>query len=183
MKSSIAQFGISLLLLALAVLGYGAWYASVAAKSAQAADLQNQIDTQSATAMRVSSARAALAQIASSEAAVNGYFVPESDVVSFIDHLQALGSALSASVNVLSVSAGTTGAHPSLAVSLAVKGSFDAVIRTVGAIEFSPADLSITTLSVEQNAGSWTANLNLIIGSTPGNAPTLPATISAPNGP
>lgn len=174
MTSSLTKFLGSLIVLALVVVGYGAWYAFVGAKSARAVEVQNQIDVKTQTALRISSARAALAEIADSEATVNSYFVPESGVVDFIDSLEKKGGVLGSSVNVLSVSAGTNKAHPTLVVTLTVKGTFDAVMRTVGAVEFSPYDLTVSALALSQNEkGVWNANMTLTLGSTPG---TLPGT-------
>ena len=146
-------------------LGYFLWYSIISAKSNSVANLQNQIDTQTEAVSRAASARAAVAEIQSDENAVHDYFVPETGVVSFINNLETLGQSQGTDVSVLSVSAGT-GALPTLTFSLTVKGTFDAVMHTVGAIEYSPYDLSISEFSLTQDVGNgWQANLGLVVGS------------------
>ncbi len=172
MRPALIQFLVSLAVLILAVAGYGAWYAFVSAQSAHVADLESQIESKTQTALRISSARAALAQITDSEATVNSYFIGEASVVDFINQLQVLGKSLGTAVNVLSVSEGVSNAHSSLVVTLTATGSFDAVMRTVGAIEFAPYDLSLSSFSVHTVQGSgWSADLTVLVGS----ASALPA--------
>lgn len=153
------------------VLGYGIWYASVENKSIAVANLENQISTQTAAEGRIISTRASLAEIAGDEAALQNYFVPETGVVSFIDSLEAQGKTLGAAVSVLSVSVSSARAKQTLMLALTIKGTFDAVMRTVGAIEYAPYDLSLSTLSIEQDAkNAWHADLNLNVGSVSASA-------------
>ena len=168
MKSSLSHFFIALVTGIAVFVGYGVWYAVISEKSTAVAGLQNQIDTKTETAGRVASARAAISEIAGDEATVQNYFVPKNGVVSFINGLEAQGQANgSAAVSVLSVSTGSKGTHQTLILSLTIKGTFDAVMRTVGAIEYAPYDLSISSFSLVQDTkNSWNANLGLIVGST-----------------
>ncbi|MCX6787006.1 MAG: hypothetical protein NTY93_00550 [Candidatus Kaiserbacteria bacterium] len=147
------------------LIGYGFWYAAVAAKSATVAGLQNQIATETETASRIATARAVITEIAGDEAVVQSYFVPETGVVRFISELEAQGQAQGATTSVLSVSTGT-GTQPTLLFSLSVKGTFDAVLRAVGVIEYMPYNLSVSGLSLTQDdKNSWNANLDLVVGS------------------
>lgn len=149
-----------------ALVGYGFWYAAIAADSAAVANLQSRITAKAETVSRIISARAALAEISGNEAVVQSYFVPETGVVAFIDGLEALGKAQGTVVSILSVSAGAVGAQPTFMLSLTVKGAFDAVMRTVGAIEYAPYDLSISGLSLMRNdKNDWQADLKLLVGS------------------
>jgi len=169
MKSPFTHLLIVSFFCAAALAGYGFWYAAVAQKSSAVADLQGQINAKTETVSRIASTRTALSEIANDEAVVQGYFVPETGVVAFINSLEGLGRAQGSDVSVLSVStdAGAT-ERPMLAFSISVKGTFDAVMRTVGAIEYAPYDLSIAALSVGQDAkGSWHADLKLLVGSVP----------------
>jgi hypothetical protein len=166
MKSSFFHFIIALAVAVAVLVGYSAWYAVVAKESASVANLQNQIVVKTEAASGVASARTAIAKVASDEAEVQNYFVPETGVVAFINNLEALGQAQGTTVRVLSVSA-DAGAQPAFLFSLTVKGTFDAVLRTVGAIEYAPYDLSVSSFSFEQDAkNSWHANLGLVVGST-----------------
>lgn len=156
-----------------ALVGYGVWYSAVAGKSVAVATLQSQIDAKTAAVSRMSTTRAALAEIAGDEAVVRSYFVPETGVVSFIDGLESRGRALGAAVSVLSVSTEGTAAQPMLAFSLSIAGPFDAVMRTVGAIEYAPYDISFSTLSVAQDTkNNWHADLKLVVGSISGSTAT-----------
>ena len=179
MKSSLTQFIGALVLLILSVFGYGVWYATVAAQSTSVANLESQINTKTAAASRIASARAALAEIAGDEAAVQSYFVPETGVVSFIDNLETNARAQGATLSVLSVSTSGTGAQSAFIFALTINGSFDAVMRTVGAIEYAPYALSISALSLGQDSKKgWNANLSLRVGSLAQSSAT--STPSAP---
>lgn len=173
MKSSLSHFLIALAVCVGTLTSYGIWYSTVSNKSTEVASVQNQIIIATENASRIAAARAALAEIAGDEAKVQSYFVSEAGVVGFINTLEALGVSQKATVSVLSVATGGSPTRPTLQLALSVKGSFDAVMRTVGAIEYSPYDLSISTLSVGQDAkDSWHATLSLTVGSVPPTAVT-----------
>lgn len=148
-------------------VGQGLWYSVVAGKSSAVAALQSQIEMKSEAAGRIASSRAELAKIANDEVTVRSYFVSENDIVAFIDGLQERGLSQETIVKVLSVSAGGTSTRPTLAIAVTVTGAFDAVMRTIGSIEYAPYDLSISKLSVMKNDKKiWSANLELVVGST-----------------
>jgi hypothetical protein len=166
MKSHFFHFAIALIVVIVVLVGYGFWYAALSAKSAAVANQESRIVAQTETVSRIASARAVLAEIAGDEASVENYFVSETGVVAFIDGLEAQGEAQGAVVEVGSVSAGTAGVRPTFILSLAIKGAFDAVMRTIGAIEYVPYDLSISGLSLTQdNEGRWHADLKITVGS------------------
>ena len=155
------------------IIGYGFWYTVIGAKSTAVANLESQIVTKTDTMSRIASARASLAEIAGDEASMQSYFVPETGVVAFINNLEAQGHTQGATVSVLSVSTSDAGTQPTLTFTLTIKGTFDAVMRTVGAIEYAPYDLSISTLSLgQESSNSWHADLNLLVGSVPAGVAT-----------
>lgn len=174
MKSPFLHLIIWLSVCAATFVGYGFWYAAVANKSMAVADLQNQINMKTETSIRVAAARTALAEIAGDESVVQSYFVPETGVVSFIDDLQARAHAQTAVMKVLSVSTGGGTAKQSnltLLLAININGTFDAVMRTVGAVEYAPYDLSISGLSLgEDGKNTWHADLELVVGSVPTTA-------------
>ncbi|MDP2594011.1 MAG: hypothetical protein Q8P36_01590 [bacterium] len=146
--------------------GYGIWYAALTEKSAAVAALENAIENKTEIANRVTAARSALAAIADSEARVRAYFVSEEDIVAFIDSLQARGSALGTSVSVYSVATDEEGSLPALVFSLTIRGAFDNVLRTVGAIEYAPYALSISEFALDHDASSsWRADVRLRVAS------------------
>jgi len=166
MKSHLIHLVIALIIAGLSMAGYGFWYSVISNKSADVASLQNQIVAKSETMSRIASARAVLSEISDAESAVRSYFVSETGVVSFIEELEEQGRLQGTTVNVLSVSTNSKGMRPTITLSLTIKGSFDAVMRTVGAIEYSPFYLSVSGLSFVQNDGnSWQADISLLVGS------------------
>lgn len=165
MKSHLLHLVSALIIVIAVFFGYGIWYSTIVDKSAVVASLQDQIVEKAETASRTASARVALAEIAGGGTSVQSYFVPETGVVAFIDGLEARGKEQGATVDVLSVSK-SSGAQPVFTLALAITGTFDAIMRTVGAIEYAPYDLSISTLSLGQDGkNGWNANLNLLVGS------------------
>ena len=186
MRSPLVHLIAALILCTISFVGYGVWYAAIAEKSAAVADLENRINIKTDTASRIASARAALAEISGDEAAVRSYFIPETGIVAFIDSLQSHGRAHGAAVSVLSVSSGGTSAHPTFIFAITIKGSFNSVMNTVGAIEYLPYALSVSSLSLGQDGkNSWHAALNLLVSSVPlsaaANTPYVaPGTSSVP---
>jgi len=170
MKSSVIHMSIWVFICAVTIVGQGFWYAIIVNKSADVADLQNQIDTKTETAGKVAAARTALAEIAGDESAVQSYFVPETEVVSFINNLEDRARAQKTTMKVLSVSVDNSSKQTSLVLSLVVSGTFDAVMRTVGAIEFAPYDVLISKLSLaNEEKNVWNANLEIVVGSVSAN--------------
>lgn len=167
MKSPLLQAVFAACVCVVALVGYGFWYAAVGEKSVAVADLQNQIVTKAGTASRIASSRASLAQIAGDEATIRSYFVSETEIVAFINALQERGRKQGATVSVSSVSSSESAAPvPALMLSLTISGTFDAVMRTVGAIEYAPYDLTVSGFSITRGAQSdWHATLNILVGS------------------
>jgi hypothetical protein len=171
MKSSFIHMIIWVSICLLSIISYALWYSVIVNTSAAVAELQNQIDTKTETATRISAARTILSEIAGDELMVQRYFVPETGVVSFINDLEKRAHAQSSAMSVLSVSVDDSTRQKSLVLSLLVSGSFDDVMRTVGAIEYAPYDLSILKISLVKNEKKvWGANLDLIVGSVPDSA-------------
>ncbi|OGG78451.1 hypothetical protein A3A36_02025 [Candidatus Kaiserbacteria bacterium RIFCSPLOWO2_01_FULL_52_12b] len=173
MKPSLIQFGIALVIGIAALVGYNVWQGVVMAQSAALADLENQIAEKTDTTNRAAAARSALADMAGDEAIVQGYFVSDTGVVPFIDDLESRGRALGTAVTVASVSTSGIGARTTLALSLTIIGGFDAVMRTVGAIEYAPHNITISSFSLGQaDKDSWRVDLKLSVGSSPATTAT-----------
>jgi hypothetical protein len=147
---------------------HGFLYSIIAKKSSEVADLQSQINMKTESASRIASARIALAQIANSELTIRSYFIPESEIVSFIGDLEDRGRALGSVVKVLSVSNGNPENQSTLVLSLLIKGTFDSVMRTVGIIEYAPYNLTVTKLSLVKDEKSlWSIDMEIMVGSMP----------------
>lgn len=160
-------------LLLVGVLGaYAFWYASVGRLSVEAALLSEAIRTKSQDSARVAAARVALESLSEDEEAMRAYLVREQDIVPFLGALEDTGASLGATVEVVSVAADTKEERERLVLSLKILGSFDAVQRTLGAIEYGPYDSavqSVTFDTVPKEAGSagWTAVASFTLGTQP----------------
>ena len=166
MKSPSIHFALTLVVAIVASGMYYGWYATVSRKSEDSARLEQQIGTASANSNRVAAARSALAEISGDENMMRSYFVSDADVVSFISDLESLGSVSNAVVRVLSVSTAGTTARPTLRIALTITGTFNAVMRTIGAVEYVPYAISVSALAIGQDAANmWHADLNVTVGS------------------
>jgi hypothetical protein len=186
MKSPLTNFILACVVCLVAVAGDIFWNGMIGRSSARSAELETEISTKTALAARIASARASLTEIAGGEAKVRSYFVPETGVVAFISDLEAKGRAQGASVKVVDLSPTGSAARPSFTLKLAISGSFDAVLRTVGTIEYAPYDVSISALTLgAADKNTWSANATLVVGSVPATSPALPggATTSTPKTP
>lgn len=99
---------------------------------------------------------------------VNQYLVTKNDIVPFLESLQAVGTPLGSSVSVVSVTDQSDKLHSRIALSLSITGSFDAVMRTLGGIEYAPYDGVMTSVSMDSAAASsgagWTALASYSVG-------------------
>ncbi len=161
---------------------YVGGYMLLEAGNREALTQAKKIVTKTDELKRMENARAALSRLADDESMVQSFSVNKEDIVEFLETIQRTGKTLGTSVDVVSVSNEKAGTHARIDLSLTVKGSFDAVLRTLGAIEYGPYDGVITSLSLgEQNftEGSstrtvWNAmtlySVSLQASSTPGVA-------------
>ena len=172
MRPALVHLTLASILCVASIGGFAAWYVVISAKSAAVVDLEQQIVSRTDIANRIASARASVAEIAGDEASIQGYFVSNDQVASFINGLEALGKRVGAAVTVLSVSPGTAAVRPTLALSLSVTGTFEAVMRAIGAIEYAPYDLSIPMLSISQEGKGWRADFGILVGSVSTKAAT-----------
>lgn len=179
----------SLVLVVVAASAYGFAYSLVGTKSGQVATLLDQINQKTEATTRVAVAKSELIALQSQEATVDQYFVSTSDVVPFLEQLAATGKYLGANVQVLSVSSVPGTPYGQLNLSLTITGSFNSVLRTLGAIEYGPHDTQVSSVTFAAPPGSnvasptWTANAVFVIGArtdAPANSPVQPAAVSAP---
>jgi hypothetical protein len=182
MKSSYVQLSFSVITLVICGVIYSVWYGYVANESGMVASLAAQVKAKTETKARASALANALTELAKNETSVQGYFVTESNIVPFLEFLQSTGTRLGATVKIPSVGANTNVKQPALVISLQITGTFDAVMRTVGAIEFAPYAISVTSLLISQTGetatASWNASMSITVGSNapialPKKTPTL----------
>lgn len=175
-RTRLIHVGISFLVLAAALGAYGFWWTVVSHTSAQASEMHTQVTARAEDARRIRAAQEALATIAGSEASVASHFVSTADVVPFLESLESTGSALGAKVEVVSVGADTREGHPALTLSLQITGPFDAVVRTLGAIEYGQYDIVLSNLALDtpnasQASPVWTAAAVFSVGTATSTSP------------
>jgi hypothetical protein len=163
MKSSLSILVLTIAL-ALGALGaYAKWYAVIAAKSARVAELEHNIASKSRTIERAVATRATLLENKEHTDRLLAYSVAQEEVVPFISVLEGLALARGTKLEVLSVSLEGPKEREVLVIALKVDGSFDAVLRTLGAIEYAPYAISFSNAGFSRAdvAGGWHAEVRL----------------------
>lgn len=165
MKSPVSQLVVALSIFVIFATGYGAAQYMLSRENVRLADLQSQTAVMTGSISSASAARTILVDIAGDEENVQSYFVPENDVVPFINNLESSGVG-SATVTVKSVSPGTDNKQATLLVTLGLAGSFDEIMRTIGVLEHLPYAITISTLSVRKDdtEAMWRADVGLVVG-------------------
>lgn len=182
MKTSFTGSVVAFMLLLAALGGYVALRTMVGQKSVAVLLLNQEVTAKTNEAAKLAAVKEQLTALAGVEERVQAYFVPNAAVVSFINELQSRGETLGTSVEINSVAAvpATKNNRPILKISLLVNGPFDAVVRTLGSIEYAPYALSATsfTLTADPDKKKWSATVNLLVVATdlPGAAITAPVT-------
>lgn len=167
-RASLIQLVVALVVFTATLGVYSFWYSLVGKASVEAASLSEEIRTKSQDSARVAAAKIALESLAEDEAAMRAYLVREKDIVPFLGTLEDTGASLGANVEVVSVSAEPKGERSQLQLSLKITGSFDAVLRTLGAIEYGPYDSAIQSVTFDtvpiEGSSSWTAAATFRLG-------------------
>ncbi len=170
-RAQFIQLGIALsvlvILCALAV-GTSVYLQSLTAHATQ---LGQDVAQKQAETVRVASAREALPVLEEAERVITAHVVRQSDIVSFLEQLEKQGRAQGATVKVLSVNPVQSETDTRIIISLTASGTFDAVLRSVGAIEYGPYDIvltavTITTVPSEEVKGGWNAAVTLSVGTS-----------------
>jgi len=136
--------------------------------------LTTDIHAQEVALTNAHSARTTLATLASAGSTIHTYLVSDADIVSFLSVLEGIGHTVGATVSTIAVTPQTNVQHPMLTVSVKVVGSFDTVIRAIGAIENMPYYVTINTLTLGNSVSvlkpdsnkDWVASIILSVGST-----------------
>ncbi|HWH16114.1 MAG TPA: hypothetical protein VNU25_00810 [Candidatus Paceibacterota bacterium] len=168
--AALIQLSLAIVLFVGVLGAYSAWYVTVGQASATSAALAKEIETKTQESARVASAREALETLAADEASIQAYLIRQEDIVSFLERLEGSGTSLGSSVEVVSVGAETGGERPHIRLSVKITGSFDAVMRTLGAIEYGPYDSAVTSVTLDTlptesgPSGRWTASATLTLG-------------------
>lgn len=160
--------GIAILIFIGSLALYGIGYSLLSKESERSSKLATQAAQKSTELERVARAHVALSTLQGDETNLDQYAITKSGVVPFLESLQATGRPLGATVNVISVADQKDGKHDRIALSLSITGTFDAVMRTLGTIEYGPYDGVITRVSFDSaGKGQWTATLTYSVGLRP----------------
>ncbi len=152
---------------------YSAGYYLLSTVEAKSEKLASQEAAKSQELEAATRAHQALTSLSTQEAALNQHFVAKADIVPFLEQLQATGVPYGAKVNVVSVNDASDKVHSRIQLSLSISGSFDAVMRTLGTIEYGPYDGVMTNVSLGTAVGddakvatgtAWTALATYSVG-------------------
>lgn len=172
MNRSLFSLILSFVLLVAALSGYFVFYHAVNVLGDKVTTLRTQIAVKSAVSGATPASIDSAAITAAKREAVQ-YFVDPSGIADFLGGLESIGTTTGAHVAVVSV-AEDKKSSGRLIIALQATGSFDAVLRTVGVIEYSPYDLTVSNLVLsapsknddKSAVGSWTASMTVSVGST-----------------
>jgi len=156
MKAPLYQFAAALLVCLLVIGGYVAWYFTVVGTRDAVASLAADVAAKEAESVRASSDRASAGALAEDEAFVSAHLLAPGDIVGFLERFEATGKTVGATVSVASVD-DTQEAQGSIDLSFSVTGSFDAVLRALGALEHGPYASRTKTVSLSQAGDGWEA--------------------------
>jgi len=178
MRSSLIHLALALVALVLASTLYGWWYGTVERESSLSAEEVKTIAEKSETEQRAQSIATAFSKLESSKGAVQAYFISENNIVDFLTELEQVGVTTGARVHTLSVSPPRTKSDAVVSVNISIEGSFDATLRTLGAIELAPYALALSGVTMSRSGEGWSLTTTVMVGSTlsSGATPT-PATL------
>lgn len=157
------HLGIAIAFLAAVAGGYVIWYQQLDTMRTRLVTLSDEIRTKTLDRERAANARTTLATLATDEAQLESYLVSTTDIVSFLEHIESLGSAFGTDVEVASVTddGGTPRGH--LTFSLSISGSFTGVMRTLGALEYGAYAVNVRNVNLDAAIGEggtgWRATL------------------------
>lgn len=168
MRRTLIELGIAALIL-LGTIGVYTFCAYVVEDArADAEALSKELRIKSEDAAKVAAAKEALTVLAADEASMQSYLVRQEDIVPFLSTLERKGSALGAALQVVSVSKETSGTRGRILLAVKISGSFDAVQRTLGAIEYGPYDSSVQQVTFDTTTGeggrTWNAVATFALG-------------------
>lgn len=160
----------ALVTLALTLILYVGWLYSVSQISTSIRTTQAEIVKATQESMQGARTKEALLALSSNAEVIRGYFVEKESLVTFLETLSKTGTALGSTLEIVSVSDSKDAqGFPRIVVALKIQGSFDAVLRTVGALEQGPYDSKVETMHIEARqldtvGEAWTASVTLSVG-------------------
>lgn len=168
-KNPLIHVGVAFALIFVAGGAYAFANYALGTRSARSAALLAEISQMRGEKEAGEEAKRALANADAERAAIRGYFVEPEGVVGFLESVEDTARALGADVTVGSV---TEVLNPTqhLTLALKIEGSFTAVMRTIGALEYGPRDIVTTALTLDTDSGpegatgAWRATMTMDVG-------------------
>lgn len=156
-----ASIALLLLLVGIGVVVLGVLFISKGTKNVET--VAATVSEKRQETLRIALAKAALPKLAESEALLNTHIVRAQDIVGYLGGLETQGKAMGATTEVVSVSPEQVTGQPRLLLSIKITGTFDAVERTLGTIEYGKYDALVSSVTLESSKGekvkspAWTA--------------------------
>lgn len=149
------HLSVALVLAGILAAGYVFEQLAITNASARAAELAGEIAAKEASFSGAANARSVLAELEANESFVRTRFVRPGDIVGFLEELEQSGRALGSTVTVTSVAQAN---KETITVALSIEGSFDAVMRTLGALEYGTHAVRTNSVTLDRSLeGSWRA--------------------------
>lgn len=162
-NSALIHLGIAILVAILAVIAYVWWQEQVLQAVSAARTLAEEASSVSGTQAETLRSKTELSTLTADEAFVEERFLPPSGIVEFLEGLEETGRSYEAEVSVVSVSDVLDGDR--IAIALSVEGSFDAVMRTLGTLEYGPRAVTVETVTLDTSGeGAWTLAGRFLVG-------------------
>lgn len=161
-RSPFLPLGLAIIVALAAVMGYLFWHRAVVDASANAALLAGEVALKSGVLSESASARSALAALSDDEDFMERLLLSTEDLVPFLEELEASGSDYGASVSVVSVS--DAEGEGRIRVAFSIEGSFDAVMRTLGTVEYAEHASAVRNVTLDTpGEGMWSAAVTMIL--------------------
>jgi Tfp pilus assembly protein PilO len=146
--------------------GYTYWYHLMQQTREEVQSVASQATSKTREVAKVAQTKNALTSLSADEAAISAYFVATDDIVPFLSTIEKVGKTAGTNVQVQSVSEDVSAApHGRLNLAVTIQGSFDAVMRTIGMIEYGPYDSRLVNVTLNSqgtsNASSTAAVWNV----------------------
>lgn len=144
------------LLLIVGVAGTVLAYKELTRIQTASVQISEEIAHQTAQEERTARVRSRLEQLGHDEELIQSHLVAVDDVVPFLQHIEGVGSDNGALLEVVSVS--NTASEGYVRISIKVNGTFSAVMRTLGALEYDSYAISINSISIDKrDVDMWEA--------------------------
>ena len=162
MRRSLITLGLSVVMLVSAGTAYSLAYYWLTKSTAELTVLEQKVNAETVQVERIKRAQEGVSGgLTSDEELVQHYFLNKQELVPFLEHLQNTGKILGSTLQVNTITETKVDSRTRIQLAFTVTGSFDAVMRTLGALEFAPYDGVLTGLNLStSNAGTASSTVH-----------------------